>query len=69
MEEEVKSASVKTSEEIDEKPWVFLEKELQEFERVMKQLEEGQLSIKMIYIYIYIYIFLKRILIFQTFQK
>ena len=53
MEEEVKSASVKTSEEIDEKPWVFLEKELQEFERVMKQLEEGQLSIKMKYIYIY----------------
>ena len=49
MEEEVKSASVKTSEEIDEKPWVFLEKELQEFERVMKQLEEGQLSTKMKY--------------------
>ena len=64
MEEEVKSASVKTSEEIDEKPWVFLEKELQEFERVMKQLEEGQLSTKMKYIF-----FQKRILIFQTFQK
>ena len=62
MEEEVKSASVKTSEEIDEKPWVFLEKELQEFERVMKQLEEGQLSTKMKYIFI-------GILIFQTFQK
>jgi len=40
MEEEVKSATVKTSEQIDEKPWVFLEKELQEFEKVMKQLEE-----------------------------
>ena len=48
MEEEVKSATVKTSEQIDEKPWVFLEKELQEFEKVMKQLEEGefQLSIE-----------------------
>ena len=42
MEEEVKSATVKTSEQIDEKPWVFLEKELQEFEKVMKQLEEGE---------------------------
>ena len=42
MEEEVKSPAVKTSEQIDEKPWVFLEKELREFEKVMKQLEEGQ---------------------------
>jgi len=40
MEEEVKSPAVKTSEQIDEKPWVFLEKELREFEKVMKQLEE-----------------------------
>ena len=48
MEEEVKSPAVKTSEQIDEKPWVFLEKELREFEKVMKQLEEGefQLSIE-----------------------
>ena len=42
MEEEVKSPAVKTSEQIDEKPWVFLEKELREFEKVMKQLEEGE---------------------------
>ena len=44
MEEEVKSPAVKTSEQIDEKPWVFLEKELREFEKVMKQLEEGEFN-------------------------
>ena len=53
MEEEVKSPAVKTSEQIDEKPWVFLEKELREFEKVMKQLEEGEFQINPISILIF----------------
>ena len=52
MEEEVKSATVKTSEQIDEKPWVFLEKELQEFEKVMKQLEEGEFQSNRAYLHL-----------------
>mgnify|MGYP001408076361 CR=1 FL=1 len=52
MEEEVKSATVKTSEQINEKPWVFLEKELQEFEKVMKQLEEGEFQSNRAYLHI-----------------
>ena len=31
--------SVKTSDQINEEPWIFLEKELQEFEKIIKELE------------------------------
>ena len=38
MEVEAK-VSVKTSDQITEEPWIFLEKELQEFEKIIKELE------------------------------
>ncbi len=32
---------VKTSDQITEEPWAFLEKELEQFQRVIKDLEDG----------------------------
>ena len=44
--EATKECNIKTSEHISEDPWIFLEKELQEFEKVMKELEieQGEFS-------------------------